>query len=137
MTTIDASRERFVVRGSEPFTSAQGAHYSPGVSAETVGAESLFLGLITLPAGERTKAHAHRHETAHYMLRGSAIELWTGARLEQRSVAQPGDYLFIPARMPHVAVNRGSEPAVLVGARAEASMRESVTMLPELDDLVP
>lgn len=137
METFNASRERFIVRGSESFTSPQGAHYAPGVSAETVGAESLFLGLITLPAGGRTKAHVHRHESAHYMLRGGEMELWTGARLEHRWIAQPGDYLFIPAGMPHVAVNRGSDPAVFVGARSEASTRESVTMLPELDDLVP
>ena len=137
METIDANRERFVVRGSESFTSAQGARYAPGISAETVGAESLFLGLITLPAGERTKAHTHRHETAHYMLSGGEVELWTGERLQHRCCARPGDYLFIPAGMPHVAVNRGSEPAVFVGARGEASTRESVTMLPELDGLVP
>ncbi len=137
METFKASRECFIVHGSKPFASPQGARYAPGVSAETVGAESLFLGLITLPAGERTKAHAHRHESAHYMLRGGEIELWTGASLEHRWVARPGDYLFIPAGMPHVAVNRGSDPAVFVGARSEASTRESVTMLPELDDLVP
>ena len=137
MGPFNASRELFVVRGSESFASAQGARYAPGVSAETVGAESLFLGLITLPAGGRTKAHAHRHETAHYMLHGGEVELWIGARLEHRCVARPGDYLFIPAGIPHVAVNRGSDPAVFVGARSEASTRESVTMLPELDERVP
>lgn len=133
----DASRERFVVRGSNSFTSAQGARYAPGISAETVGAKSLFVGLITLPPGERTKAHVHRHETAHYMLSGGEVELWTGERLERCSVARPGDYLFIPTGMPHVAVNRGPDAAVFVGARGEASARESVTMLPELEGLVP
>lgn len=133
---FEASGERFVVRGSNSFTSAQGARYAPGISAETVGAKSLFVGLITLPPGERTKAHTHRHETAHYMLSGGEVELWTGERLERRSVARPGDYLYIPAGMPHVAVNRGRDAAVFVGARGEASTQESVTMLPELDELV-
>ncbi len=137
METIDVHDDRFVVRGSESFRSAQGARYAPGVSAETVGAGSLFLGLITLPPGERTKAHAHRHESAHYMLSGGEVELWTGPRLQRCSVARPGDYLFIPAAMPHVAVNRGTEPAVFVGARSEASATESVALLPELDGLVP
>jgi uncharacterized RmlC-like cupin family protein len=137
MNTFNAGRVRFVVSGSESFVSPQGAHYAPGVSAETVGAESLFLGILTLPPGERTRAHAHRHETAHYMLQGGEVELWTGASLEHRSVARPGDYLFIPAGVPHVAVNRGPDPAVFIGARVGASSRESVTMLPDLDDRVP
>lgn len=129
---------RFVVRGSVPYTSPQGSRYAPGVSAETTGATSLFLGVVTLPAGERTKAHAHeRHESAHYMTSGEEVELWTGPQLGRRDVARPGDYLFIPAGMPHVAVNRSSTPAVFVGARNEATAQESVLLLPELDSLVP
>lgn len=129
---------RFVVPGSQPYTSHQGSHYAPGVSAETTGAAALFLGLVTLPAGERTKAHAHeQHESAHYMLSGDEVELWTGPRLAQCDVARPGDFLFIPAGMPHVAVNRGRSPAVFVGARNDALAQESVRLLPELDALVP
>jgi uncharacterized RmlC-like cupin family protein len=134
-TTVPA---RFVVRGSKPYTSTQGSSYSPGVSEETTGATSLFLGMVTLPAGERTKAHSHeRHESAHYMLSGEEVELWTGTRLEQRDVVRPGDYLFVPAGMPHVAVNRSTTPAVFVGARNDATAQESVRLLPELDSLVP
>ena len=129
---------RFVVRGSKPYTSTQGSSYSPGVSEETTGATSLFLGIVTLPPGERTKAHRHeRHESAHYMLSGEEVELWIGPRLEQRHVARPGDYLFVPAGMPHVAVNRSNTTAVFVGARNDATAQESVLLLPELDSLVP
>ena len=138
MDSLDATKARFVVSGSEPYTSAQGSRYAPGISAETVGATSIFLGVITLPAGQRPKAHAHaRHESAHYMLSGEEVELWTGPRLEHREVARPGDYLFVPAGMPHVAVNRGGTPAVFVGARNEATAQVSVLLLPELDALVP
>ncbi len=137
-TPLDTIRERCVVHASQPYTSAQGARYAPGVSAETVGATALFLGLVTLPPGERTRAHVHaRHESAHYMLEGEEVELWTGPRLERRELAQPGDFLFVPAGLPHVAVNRGRVPAVFVGARNEATAQESVQMLPELDALVP
>ena len=137
-TRTDFRRTRFAVRGCEPYTSAQGSRYAPGVSAETTGASALFLGLVTLPAGERTKAHVHeRHESAHYMLSGEEVELWTGAQLQQRDVVRPGDYLFVPAGMPHVAVNRGRSPAVFVGARNEPTAQESVLLLPELDALVP
>jgi len=134
---MQASPTRVVVRGSEPVVSAQGSRYEPGVSAETAGARGLFLGTITLLPGHRTKAHVHHHESAHYMLSGEAVELWTGPRLEQRSVARPGDYLFIPAGLPHLAVNRGMVPAVFIGARNEASVHEAADMRPELEGLVP
>lgn len=138
MDLLDTTRGRFVVQGSAAYTSAQGSRYAPGISAETVGATSLFLGVITLPPGERTRAHVHAgHESAHYMLSGDEVELWTGARLEHRDMARPGDYLFIPAGMPHVAVNRGRTPAVFVGARNEARAQESVELFPQLDALVP
>lgn len=128
-----------VVSGSQPYTSAQGTVYAPGICAETVESEALFLGRVTLPAGERTKAHVHaRHESAFYMLSGGEVELWTGERLQERAVARPGDYLFIPAGVPHVAVNlSSSEPAVFIGSRNEPTAQESVVMRPELDALVP
>ena len=138
METQPASPTRFVVRGSQPYISPQGSRYAPGVSAETAGASALFLGVVTLPAGERTRAHVHAcHESAHYMLSGEEVELWTGPRLERRDVARPGDFLFIPAGLPHVAVNRGRTPAVFVGARNQPAMQESVLLLPSLDALVP
>lgn len=137
MDTLD-NLAAYVVRGSEPFTSAQGAQYAPGVSAQTVGASAIFLGLVTLQGGQRTKAHIHTlHESAHYMLSGDEVELWTGERLERRDVARPGDYLFVAAGVPHVAVNRGRTPAVFVAARNSAAAQESVLLLPELDALVP
>jgi uncharacterized RmlC-like cupin family protein len=138
MESLAATPPRFVVRGSEPFVSPQGSRYAPGVSADTTGAAALFLGTITLPPRERTKAHVHeQHESAHYMLSGEEVELWTGDRLDQRHVARPGDFLFIPAGMPHVAVNRSGTPAVFIGARNDAASDEVVRLLPELDALVP
>jgi len=128
-----------VVSGSQPYLSNQGSVYTPGISAETVGAEVLFLGLVTLPPGERTKAHIHeRHESAFYLLSGEEVELWTGDQLEHREIAHQGDYLFIPAKVPHVAVNRSTTtPAVFVGVRNEPTAQESVLMRPELEGLVP
>lgn len=138
MDSTETTRGRFVVQASASYTSAQGSRYSPGISVETVGATSLFLGVITLPPGERTKAHVHaRHESAHYMLSGDEVELWSGPQLERRDVARPGDYLFTPAGLPHVAVNRGATPAVFVTVRNDATAQESVSMRPALDALVP
>lgn len=127
-----------VVGGGEGYMARQGTHYLPGISAETVGATNLWLGIVTLNPGQRTSAHVHeKHETAFYLLRGSEIELWSGERLEHCDRAKPGDYLYIPPGLPHVAVNRGSEPSVFIGGRNEPTAQESMILLPDLDKLVP
>ena len=92
MEATTSSRMGCVVKGGQPYRSAQGSVYAPGIRAETVGSQVLFLGIVTLPPGERTKAHVHeRHESAFYLLSGDEVELWSGERLEHREVARPGD----------------------------------------------
>jgi uncharacterized RmlC-like cupin family protein len=136
--TVEAPHRGAVVKGSAGYRAEQGSDYEPGVSAETVGSKSVWLGKITLPPGKRTRAHVHEHhETALYMLSGDEMELWTGDQLQYRDVVRPGDYIFIPANMLHVAVNRGRQPAVFVGARNEATAQESVVLRPEMDQKVP
>ena len=127
-----------VVKSAAGYRAEQGSDYEPGVSAETVGSKSVWLGMITLPPGKRTFAHVHeRHETALYMLSGDSIELWTGDKLQYRDIVYPGDYIFIPANMMHVAVNRSEQPAVFMGSRNEATAQESVVLHPEMDKKVP
>jgi uncharacterized RmlC-like cupin family protein len=135
---IATSRKASVVKSGAGYRAEQGSDYEPGVSAETVGSKSIWLGTITLPAGKRTRAHVHEHhETALYMLSGDKIELWTGDQLQYRDMVQPGDYIFIPANTLHVAVNRSEHPAVFIGCRNEATAQESVVLRPEMDAKVP
>ena len=117
----------------------QGPTYAPGISAATVGARALWLGSAALPpGGGRTKAHVHdHHESAFYFVSGDEVELYTGDELQHREVARPGDYLYIPAGVPHVAINRSDTPAVFVGARTDPNEQESVVMRPELEERVP
>ena len=140
MTTGTAAKIGRVVRPGESYAGKQGPNYTPGVSAESVGSQALWLGSVTLPpGGGRTKAHVHeRHESAFYVLSGAELELWTGDQLQHREVAQAGDFLYIPAGVPHVAVNRSEKmPAVFVGARTDPNEQESVIMRPDLDQRVP
>ena len=148
MTTLEATRtggnafatpeKGFVVKSSAGYRSEQGSDYEPGVSAEPVGSKSIWLGMITLPPGKRTRAHVHEHhETSMYMLSGDEMELWTGDQLQFRDIVRPGDYIFIPANILHVAVNRGARSAVLIGSRSEATAQESVVFRPEMDGRVP
>ncbi|MFS8143774.1 cupin [Rhizobium sp. R635] len=127
-----------VVRGSGSHVAKQGSVYRSGVSAESAGSTILWLGMISLPAGRRTSAHRHEgHETALLMTAGQEIEIWSGAALERRETVRPGDYLLIPAGVPHVAVNRSSEDAEFLGARNDPAANESVVLMPELDATVP
>jgi uncharacterized RmlC-like cupin family protein len=128
-----------VVRGGEIYQGKQGLDYTPGVSAETVGSEALWLGTVPLPpGGGRTKAHLHEnHESALFLISGENVEVYTGEELEHRDVANAGDFLYFPAGVPHVAVNRGEEPALFVAARTDPNEQESVLMRPELDEKVP
>ena len=62
--------------------------------------------------------------------------LWFGDQLEEKVVAGPGDFLYIPRGVPHLVANSSdSEPAVAVLARTDPNEQESVTALPELDSL--
>lgn len=137
-TLRTAGRHGVVVKAAAEHRVKQGADYQPGVSAETAGSRVIWLGLMTLPPGARTKAHVHEHhETALYMMSGEALELWTGDQLEQCDNVRPGDYIYIPANILHVAVNRGAIPAVFMGSRNEATAQESLVLHPEMDAHVP
>ena len=128
-----------VVKAGDSYQGKQGPNYTPGINAATVGSRALWLGSAILPPrGGRTKAHVHdHHESGFYFISGDEVELWTGDQLQHREVAHPGDYLYIPAGVPHVAVNRSDTPAVFVGARTDPNEQESVLMRPELEERVP
>jgi uncharacterized RmlC-like cupin family protein len=108
------------------------------VSAESTGSQGVWLGQVRIPPGGRTKAHLHeRHETGLYLVSGEA-EMWSGDDLRERVVVNVGDYVYIPANVPHVAVNRSDrEPVVAIVARTDPNEQESVVLRPELDSKVP
>lgn len=121
---------------AEAYQGKQGFSYFPGISAETAGSRGLCMHLLTVPPGGRARAHAHEsHETAIYVLSGEA-EMWYGDGLRERLVARPGDFLFIPAGVPHLPINLSqTEPCLAVVARTDPNEQESVRLMPELDHL--
>jgi uncharacterized RmlC-like cupin family protein len=128
-----------VVSAAPQYVGRQGPRYTPGVSAQTVSATGLWLGSVIIPpGGGRTKAHLHeQHESAFYLASGDNVELYSGDQLDHCEVAHTGDYLYVPAGVPHVAVNRGTDPAVFIGSRTDPNEQESVVMRPDLDERVP
>jgi uncharacterized RmlC-like cupin family protein len=126
-----------VIRPESAYEGKQGLRYFAGIAAETVGSTGICMHLLTLPPGIRAKAHLHQsHETAAYVLSGE-VHTWFGERLEECLVTRAGDLFYIPAGLPHLAANLGTEPATAVIARTDPSEQESVVLLPDLDSLVP
>lgn len=125
-----------VVRAGTPFVGKQGFTYAPAISAETTGASAIHMQLLTIPPGGRAKAHKHEgHETAIYALSGTS-GMYYGERLEHHVVVGPGDFLYIPANMPHLPYNASqTETTTAIIARTDPNEQESVVLLPELDGL--
>ncbi len=125
-----------VVQAGAGFRGRQGLTYKPAVSAESVGARSLHMQVVTIPPGARGKAHKHEdHETAIHVLSGLS-GTWFGERLESHLIAGPGDFLYIPAGVPHLPYNLSdTEPCVAIVARTDPNEQESVVLLPELDEI--
>jgi len=135
---LDRPAECKLLRAGTPFIGKQGFSYAPAVSAETVGASAIHMQLLTMPPGARAKAHKHEaHETALYVLSGEGA-MYYGERLEQHMVARAGDFIYIPANMPHLPYNMSqTEPCVAVISRTDSNEQESVVLMPELEALVP
>src|SRR5580700_10076385 len=133
-TTLERPAVCAVLRAGTPFIGKQGFSYAPAVSAETVGTSAIHMQLLTIPPGGRAKAHKHKaHETAIYVLRGAG-GMYYGERLELHLVARSGEFMYIPANVPHLPYNMSqTEPCVAVVARTDPNEQESVVLLPELD----
>lgn len=134
-TTIDdASPTCRLVRAGTEFIGKQGHVHAPGITAQSVGAQRIHLEMIRIPPGQRAKAHKHQgHETAIYILSGKS-GMWYGEALQHHLVARAGDFLYVPADMPHLPYNLSdAESCVAVIARTDPNDQESVILLPDLD----
>lgn len=104
-----------VVRAGTSFIGKQGLSYRPGISAQTVGARGLHMQLAVLRPGLVGAAHKHQaHETAIYVLSGRSA-MWFGEGLGRHIEVEPGDFLYIPADMPHQPYNPDTDCVVLLG----------------------
>jgi uncharacterized RmlC-like cupin family protein len=123
-----------LIRAGKPFVGKQGFTYAAAISAETVGASAIHMQLLTVPPGARAKAHKHEaHETALYVLSGE-VGMYYGERLENHMVTRAGDFVYIPANMPHLPYNMSeTEPATAIVSRTDPNEQESVVLVPELD----
>ena len=127
-----------IIRPDQSYEGKQAFTYLSGIYAENTGAQSICMHLLTIPPGGRAKAHMHEnHETTIYVLQGEG-GMWYGERLEEHLVAKAGEFLYIPAGMPHLPYNASdTETCIAVLARTDPNEQESVVLLPELEKMVP
>ena len=98
-----------------------------GISAASAGAQHLSMNMVIIPPGGAAQPHVHRgYETAIYLLEGE-VETRYGPGLSKSVFHKAGDFIFIPADVPHQPVNRSSTQAIrALVARNDPDEQESV-----------
>ena len=134
MRSIETKPSCCVIPSGSTFHGKQGLDYFAGISAESAGATGICMHMVTIPPGARANAHLHQnHETAIYVLSGEA-EMWFGDDLSEYLTMKAGDYVYIPAGMPHLPSNPSPDvPCVGILARTDPNEQESVVLRPDLD----
>lgn len=117
------------VRPKETFISKQQLLNFEGISAQTAGTKHLCMHLVIIPPGGKAVAHYHNgYETSIYIVKGRA-ETKYGENLEQSSINEAGDFLFIPPNVPHQPINLSqTEEVIAVVARNDPNEQESVVI---------
>lgn len=122
-------KECRIVRTKDGFHGKQGLDYFSGISAESTGSEAICMHMLVMPPGAEAKPHYHEsHETAIYMLEGVS-EFLHGPNLEFCDRVEAGDYVYIPAGVPHKPYNPTDQRAVAIIARTDPNEQESVVLL--------
>jgi uncharacterized RmlC-like cupin family protein len=106
------------------------------VSQATTGAQNIFMGVFSVPAGARSRPHYHENcESAVYILSGELEVKW-GDHLEEVVRLEQGDLVYVPPRETHILENLSdSEPAEYVVARN--SPEEDAVEVPWADQRAP
>ena len=121
MSTSVQGTKPYVVHGPQPAsTTAQtpGMKRRPGITSETAGATKIWLGLVTAAPNEKGPPHHHGEaETAAYILSGH-VRVYFGEDFKEYVEAGPGDFLFVPAFVPHIEENPYDEPQQAVLSRS-------------------
>lgn len=126
-----------VIRSGEVYEGKQGLTYLRGLTGDTARSTAICMTVLVLLDGARAKTHLHRGvETAVYIMEGSS-ECYFGPQLEDHIDFSAGDYVYIPANVAHLVMNRSAAPAKALVAHTAANDQEGIVLLPELDSLIP
>ena len=107
-----------VIKPAETYQGKQALTYFSGISAETTGAQGICMHMLTIAPGQRARAG-----------------MWYGENLKEHLTVKAGEYLYIPAGMPHLPYNPSeTETAIGILARTDPNEQESVVLVPEPED---
>ena len=125
--SLDLKRKVVTVRPKETLTTKQNLPYYVGISQETASAKGLSMNLVVIPPGASPKAHYHKDfETAIYLLKGR-VETRFGENLQESTINEEGDFVYIPPGVPHKPVNLSdTEPALAIVSRNDPNEHENV-----------
>ena len=117
------------VRPKDAIVTKQQLPNFEGISGSSAGATGLCMHIVVIPPGGRAVPHFHNgYETALYVIKGRA-ETRYGDGLKESVISEAGDFLFIPANVPHQPVNMSeTEEVVAVVARNDPNEQESVVL---------
>lgn len=126
-----------VIRSGEAYRGKQGLTYLRGLTGETVGSSAICMTVLVLADGVRARTHLHRGiETAVYLIEGKG-EMYFGERLQYHLDFNAGDYVYIPADVAHLVMNRSGSSTTALVAHTAANDQEGIVLIPELDSLIP
>ncbi len=115
------------VRPKETLLTKQQLPNFVGISEKTAGSTGLCMHMVIIPPGGAAQPHIHKGcETALYVIKGRAKTLY-GEGLSQSVINETGDFIFIPANVPHQPINiSDTEEVVAIVARNDPNEQESV-----------
>jgi uncharacterized RmlC-like cupin family protein len=126
-----------VIPAGARYQGQQGLTYLAGLTGASAGSRAICMTVAELPPGARAKTHLHRAiETAVYVIEGEAA-MYFGERLESLVIGRAGEYMYVPADMPHLVMNRSAALCRAVVAHSAADDQAGIVMLPELDRIHP
>jgi uncharacterized RmlC-like cupin family protein len=117
-----------VIKEGVAIDARQEIPYFVGVSA-AIGAKGIAMQRVVIPPGGAARAHIHQgYETAIYIIQGQ-VETLYGPGLRQSVINGPGEFIYIPADVPHQPRNLSqTEPAIAIVARNDAEEQERVIL---------
>jgi uncharacterized RmlC-like cupin family protein len=112
-----------------------GMSRAAAITTARAGAEKLWAGTVVIHPDAKTGAHHHGPlESVIYVVSGRARMRW-GERLEFLAEASPGDFIFVPAFVPHQEINASpDDPLSCVVVR---SGQEPVVVNLDLPEVEP
>jgi uncharacterized RmlC-like cupin family protein len=103
-----------------------GVNSAAEVSPTTTGAENIYMGRFSVPAGAQSMPHYHADcESAVYMISGRLNVRW-GEDLEHALTLEPGDMAYVPPRETHLLENPSSEHSAEYVVARDAADEHSI-----------